>query len=63
MRLLVRLVEPSGQRVLLAPHQQMLADLVVEAAVVRAPDGAELRLTQRMAKIDAPMEPDWQLQR
>ena len=32
-----------------APHQQMMGDLVAEVAVVRAPDGVELRLTHPAA--------------
>ena len=47
--------------VLVPPHQQMMADLVSEVAIVRAPDGVELRLTHRSALLGTAMEADWQL--
>ena len=47
--------------VLVPPHQQMMADLVSEVAIVRAPDGVELRLTHRSALLSTAMEADWQL--
>jgi hypothetical protein len=45
--------------VLMPPHQQMMADLVAEVAVVRAPDGVELRLTHQSAVLEREMEVDW----
>ena len=55
---------PAGEsrtiRVLLPPHQQMLDRLVVEAAVLRAPDGVQLRLMRRMAELPQSLEQDWQ---
>ena len=48
--------------VLVPPHQQMMGDLVSEVAIVRAPDGVQLRLTQRAAVLDkAAIAPDWSL--
>lgn len=47
--------------VLVPAHQQMMGDLVSEVAIVRAPDGAQLRLTQRAAVLDKAIEPDWSL--
>ena len=41
-------------------HQQMMGDLVAEVAVVRAPDGVQLRLAHNQARVDG-MEPDWSL--
>ena len=48
-------------RVLIAPHQQMLGRLVVEAVVVRAPDGMQLRLMRRMTVLAQDLEEDWKL--
>ena len=50
-------------RVLTLPHQQMMGDLVTEVAIVRLPDGAELRLTHKtcILNIDG-TEPDWTIQ-
>ena len=48
-------------QVLMAPHQQMLGQLVVEAVVVRAPDGVQLRLMRRSATLPQALEPDWTL--
>ena len=47
-------------RVLLPPHQQMLDRLVVEAAVLRAPDGVQLRLMRRMTELPQALEQDWE---
>ena len=41
------------------PHQQMMGDLVAEVAIVRAPDGVELRLTRQAAVLRRAMEADW----
>ena len=41
-------------------HQQMLGRLVVEAIVVRAPDGVQLRLIRRCALLTQALEPDWE---
>ena len=48
-------------QVLIAPHQQMLGRLVLEAVVVRAPDGVQLRLMRRSATLSQALEPDWTL--
>ena len=45
--------------VLMPPHQQMMGTLVSEVAVVRAPDGVQLRLTHHTGYVERPMEPDW----
>ena len=46
-------------RVLEPPHQRMMGDLVAEAVVLRAPDGVQLGLVRRAARLDHAMEPDW----
>jgi hypothetical protein len=47
-------------RVLTPPHQQMMGDLVADVAIVRSPDGAELRLTRSTCILDVNgTEPDW----
>ncbi|KAL1514432.1 hypothetical protein AB1Y20_003531 [Prymnesium parvum] len=46
-------------RVLIPPHQQMLGNLVVEAVVVRAPDGVQLRLMRRVGLLEQELQPDW----
>lgn len=45
--------------VILPLHQQMLGPLVVEATVVRAPDGMQLRLMRRLAALTQDLAPDW----
>jgi catechol 2,3-dioxygenase-like lactoylglutathione lyase family enzyme len=45
------------------PHQQMMADLVAEVAVVRAPDGVLLELVHRAGILSMPMTPDWSLEK
>ena len=59
-----RSVERFGRtlHVLMAPHQQMMGTLVTEVAVVRAPDGVQLRLTHHTGYVERPMEPDWRLE-
>jgi hypothetical protein len=37
----------------------MMGDLVAEAVVLRAPDGVQLGLVRRAARLDHAMEPDW----
>ena len=44
------------------PHQQMMADLVAEVAVVRAPDGVQLELVHRAGLLQVDMTPDWSLE-
>ena len=41
-------------------HRQMMADLVTEVCVVRAPDGVQLRLTHRQSVVEREMAADWQ---
>ena len=48
-------------RVLAAPHQQMMGDLVAEVASVRAPDGVVLELVYRCSRIVRPLEADWSI--
>ena len=63
-RTLGRLQADSEERfgrtlvVLSPPRQQMMGDLVVEVAVIRAPDGVPLELLRRSGRIEG-MEPDW----
>ena len=46
-------------RVLEPPQQQMMGALVVEVAVLRAPDGVQLEVLHRTGSLSKPMEPDW----
>ena len=46
-------------RVVMPPHQQMLGRLVIEAVVLRAPDGVHLRLMRRSAVLAQALEADW----
>ena len=47
--------------ILAEPHQQMMAELVCEVAVVRAPDGVQLELIHRQGKVSGAMAADWTL--
>ena len=39
----------------------MMAELVCDVAVVRAPDGVVLELVHRLGRLSKAMEPDWSL--
>ena len=64
---LARLQEVSMERfgrtlrVLMAPYQQMMGDLVAEVTLVRAPDGTQLELVHRLGLLEQAPEPDWTL--
>ena len=46
-------------RVIMEPHQQMMGNLVAEVAILRAPDGVQLRLTHMSGMLSQEIEPDW----
>jgi catechol 2,3-dioxygenase-like lactoylglutathione lyase family enzyme len=48
-------------RLLSPARQQMMADLVVEVAVLRAPDGVRLELVHRASTLSRSPDPDWSL--
>ena len=59
-----RSAQSFGGRTLLVmnePHQQMMAELVCDVAVVRAPDGVVLELVHRLGTLGTVMESDWSL--